>query len=67
MGILSRFFFQKRTPELDLARIEHEQRMRFNPCAALIRISWCGRSTPFALVSWATSRRSLMSWKTAMI
>lgn len=31
MGILSRFFFQKRTPELDLARIEHEQRMRFNP------------------------------------
>ena len=31
MGLLTRYFFQKRQPELDLARIEHEQRMRFNP------------------------------------
>lgn len=31
MGILSKFFFQKRAAELNLLRIEQEQRMRFNP------------------------------------
>lgn len=31
MGILSKYFFQKRAAELNLQRIEQEQRMRFNP------------------------------------
>ncbi len=31
MGILSKYFFQKRVTEMNLLRIEQEQRMRFNP------------------------------------